>query len=210
MLPRNRNQSLRRKKKRHGSVSWSGTAAKSRELLENYGGVDLLWFDVMLAREGYSWEAQQVREMIQSISPQTVINGRLVGAGDYFTPELYIPLRAPEGPWELCTTFNDSWGYQPHDRHFKDIRQIVRRFVECISKGGNMLISVGPDAEGAIPPEVEAQMKALGRWTHQYKKQLLNLKKGLEQSILQAGQRCLRTNRLCICLFMISHTIRSC
>lgn len=158
-----------------------------RELLENYGGVDLLWFDVMLAREGYSWEVQQVREMIQSISPKTVINGRLVGAGDYFTPELYIPLRAPEGPWELCTTFNDSWGYQPHDRHFKDIRQIVRMFVECISKGGNMLISVGPDPEGAIPPEVEAQMKALGRWTHQYEEAIYEPEKGIGTEYFAGG-----------------------
>ncbi len=158
-----------------------------KELLENYGGVDLLWFDVMLAREGYSWEVQQVREMIYSISPQTVINGRLVGAGDYFTPELYIPLRAPEEPWELCTTFNDSWGYQPNDHHFKDIRQIVRMFVECISKGGNMLISVGPDPEGTIPPEVEAQMKALGRWTHQYEEAIYEPEKGIGTEYFAGG-----------------------
>ena len=178
-----------------------------RELLENYGGVDLLWFDVMLTREGFSWETQQVRDMIHSISPETVINGRLLNAGDYFTPEQYIPLRAPEGPWELCVTFNDSWGYQPHDHHFKDIRQIVRMFVECISKGGNMLISVGPDAEGAIPPEVEAQMKALGRWTNQYAEAIYEPGKGIGTEYF-AGGTTLSEDRRTLYLFVYDKPYR--
>lgn len=172
-----------------------------RELLENYGGVDLLWFDVMMAREGYSWEAGKVREMIHAISPQTVINGRLVGAGDYFTPELYIPLRALEEPWELCTTFNNSWGYQPHDHQYKDIRQIVRMFVECISKGGNMLISVGPDAEGNIPPETELRMKQLGRWTHLYEEAIYEPGKGIGPEYF-AGGTTLSQDRQTLYLFV--------
>lgn len=148
------------------------------ELLTNYGDVDLLWFDVMLTREGFSWETDKVRKMISDLNPKTMVNARLVGQGDYETPELYIPLRELEDTWELCTTFNNSWGYQPGDKKYKDIRQIVRMLCECISKGGNLLISIGPDAEGNIPKETEESMLALGAWTQKYAEAIYPTEKG--------------------------------
>ncbi len=149
-----------------------------KELLTNYGDVDILWFDVMLTREGFSWETDKVKKMIGELSPKTMVNARLVGQGDYETPELYIPLREMGGEWELCSTFNNSWGYQPQDKNYKDIRQIVRMLCECISKGGNLLISIGPDAEGNIPKETEESMLALGEWTGKYAEAVYPTEKG--------------------------------
>lgn len=148
---------------------------------------DVLWTDVMLAREGFSWECSEVKEMIEKISPPTICNGRLGTQGDYETPELYIPLRAPSKEWELCTTFNDSWEYQPQDKNFKDVRQIVRMLCECISKGGNMLISVGPDAQGRLPEETKAQMLALGAWTHKYAEAIYPTGQGLDPAYFLGG-----------------------
>lgn len=157
------------------------------ELLSNYGEVDLLWFDVMWAREGFSWETDKVREMIRKLNPKTMVNARLVGQGDYETPELYIPLRPLKETWELCSTFNNSWGYQSKDKKYKDIRQIVRMLCECISKGGNLLISIGPDAEGVIPAETEKKMLELGEWTHKYAEAIYPTDKGLDLAYFSGG-----------------------
>lgn len=158
-----------------------------RELLTKYGAVDLLWFDVMLTRKDFSWETEQVRQMIRALSPETMVNARLLGQGDYETPELYIPLRPLDGAWELCTTFNNSWGYQPKDKAYKDIRQIIRMFTECISKGGNLLISVGPTPEGEIPKEAEERMRILGAWTKQYAEAIYPTKAGLAPEYYHGG-----------------------
>ena len=72
-----------------------------RELLTKYGNIDVMWFDVMLTRKGFTWEADKVREMIRELNPDTMVNARLVGQGDYETPELYIPLTSSY----LCVHF---------------------------------------------------------------------------------------------------------
>lgn len=157
------------------------------ELLTNYGDVNVMWFDVMPTRKGYSWDTANVKKLINTINPTTIVNERLVGYGDYKTPELFIPLRPLDEPWELCTTFNDSWGYQGHDKNYKDIRQIVRMLVECISKGGNMLISVGPDRKGNIPPEQEMLLEKLGEWTGKYYEAVYPTGRGLDPAYFMGG-----------------------
>lgn len=156
------------------------------ELLERHQP-DVLWTDVMLTRNGFSWETPEVKQMIERISPNTICNGRLGDYGDYETPELYIPLQPLSKEWELCTTFNDSWGFQPGDRNFKDVRQIVRMLCECISKGGNMLISVGPDAQGRLPEETKQQMLSLGEWTHKYAEAIYPTEAGLDPAYFLGG-----------------------
>lgn len=138
------------------------------ELMSNYGTVDLMWFDVMLQVAGYDWDSRSVKEYLLKKNPDIVVNSRLGDYGDYETPECYIPLKPLDKPWELCTTFSDAWGYRKETKNIKSTRQIVRMFVECISKGGNMLISLGPDAEGAIPPEIKDSMLKLGEWIKRY------------------------------------------
>lgn len=157
-----------------------------RELLTRHHP-DVLWTDVMLTQEGFSWECPEVKQMIEQISPETICNGRLGDQGDYETPEMYIPLRPLEGPWELCTTFNDSWGYKPDDHNFKDVRQIVRQLCECMTKGGNMLISVGPDAQGRLPEPVKAQLLSLGEWTNKYAEAIYPTGRGIDPAYFLGG-----------------------
>lgn len=180
-----------RQKREELEASWNRFMTRYRqgitELLTKYEDVDLLWFDVMLTRKDFSWETEKVREMIRELNPNTMVNARLLGQGDYKTPELYIPLKPLDGPWELCSTFNNSWGYQPKDKNYKDIRQIVRMLCECISKGGNLLISIGPDASGAIPPETEEKMLELGAWTHKYAEAVYPTERGLDTAYFAGG-----------------------
>ncbi|MEK4237116.1 alpha-L-fucosidase [Paenibacillus sp. FSL H7-0714] len=158
-----------------------------RELLTQYGDIDLMYFDVMLERRGYPWNAKEVREMIDELSPNTVINSRLQGYGDYETPEMYIPLTPIHNPWELSTTFNNSWGFRFDDNNYKDIHQIVRMLCECITKGGNMLISLGPDESGEINADYEERLIQLGQWTSKYAEAIYPTERGIEPEYFLGG-----------------------
>ncbi|MED5017318.1 alpha-L-fucosidase [Paenibacillus chibensis] len=154
-----------------------------RELLTNYGKIDIMWFDFSYDdMTGEKWRATELIQMIRSLQPDIVIDNRLGGnimakeheiyAGDFFSPEQIIP---PEGivndageaiPWEACITLNDHWGYHSTDRNYKSPRQVIRALVECVSKNGNLLLNVGPDAKGEIPQESLDILAAVGAWLH--------------------------------------------
>lgn len=161
--------------------------AQIDELMSNYGTIDLMWFDVMIEIAGYDWESKSIKEYLLKKNPEIVVNSRLGDYGDYETPECYIPLKPLDKPWELCTTFCDAWGYRKEIKNNKSIRQIVRMFVECISKGGNMLISLGPDAEGSIPDIIKDSMLRLGEWTSFYEEAIYPTCKGIGPEYFSGG-----------------------
>ncbi|MFI6905697.1 alpha-L-fucosidase [Nonomuraea sp. NPDC050394] len=134
-----------------------------RELQERYAP-DLLWFDGDWERDAATWRMSELREELLGRQPEVVINGRMQGEGDYATPEQGVPIEPPAGPWELCLTINDSWGYQGHDTNHKSVRQLVRIFAETIGGGGNLLLDVGPRADGTITPEQASRLRELGAW----------------------------------------------
>jgi alpha-L-fucosidase len=96
-----------------------------RELLTNYGQIDLLWFDGGWERTPDEWRAREFHDMIRELQPDVVINDRLPGYGDYATPEQFVPAKPPERPWETCLTMNESWGYQPSDTKYKSARSLI-------------------------------------------------------------------------------------
>lgn len=158
-----------------------------RELLTNYGKIDIIWFDFSYGEMcGEKWGATELVKMARELQPGILIDNRLEGsgdsvgsirtatpnfyAGDFDGPEQIIP---PEGvvdvdgnpvPWEACLTLNDNWGYASKDKNWKTPEQVVRALVESVSKNGNFLLNVGPDARGNIPPESIAILKEVGRW----------------------------------------------
>ncbi|MGI6165102.1 MAG: alpha-L-fucosidase, partial [Limnochordia bacterium] len=67
-------------------------------------------------------------------------------------------------PWEACVTLNNHWGYCARDRDYKSAKQVVRGLVECVSKNGNLLLNVGPNARGLIPSESEEILREVGKW----------------------------------------------
>ncbi|MFD9118435.1 alpha-L-fucosidase [Streptomyces bottropensis] len=134
-----------------------------RELVERYRP-DLLWFDGEWERTEQQWRIPELAELILAENPDTVLNARMLSRGDYATPEQGVPLEAPDGPWELCLTINDSWGFQHADHNHKSVRQLVRYFAETIGMGGNLLLDVGPRADGTIPAEQVERLEGLGAW----------------------------------------------
>ncbi|MBF9066611.1 alpha-L-fucosidase [Streptacidiphilus fuscans] len=137
--------------------------AQIRELVTGYQP-DLLWFDGEWERTEEQWRMAELADDLRTSAPRTVLNGRALSFGDYATPEQGVPITAPDGPWELCLTVNDSWGFQPQDTNHKPVHQLVRYFTETIAAGGNLLLDVGPRADGTIPAEQVERLQGLGAW----------------------------------------------
>jgi alpha-L-fucosidase len=141
---------------------------------------DLWWFDGDWEQSAEKWKAPEIREMILTANPSAIINSRLQGYGDYATPEQGLPVAKPaEKYWELCMTINDSWGYQQNDRDFKSPHQIIKIFSECLSKGGNLLLDIGPKPDGTIPAEEVTVLKTLGKWTKKHSEAIYGTEGGL-------------------------------
>jgi alpha-L-fucosidase len=150
-----------------------------KELVHRYKP-DLFWFDGDWEHTAEDWRAEQVRELLLQEQPNLIINSRLKGYGDYDTPEQGIPITKPKSKlWELCMTMNDSWGYQKNDKNYKSPNQIIRIFVDCLNLGGNLLLDIGPKADGSIPEEQVRILEALGRWTRKHKEAVYGSSAGL-------------------------------
>ncbi|MET7515903.1 alpha-L-fucosidase [Streptomyces sp. NPDC005480] len=174
--------------------------AQVRELLALFQP-DLLWFDGEWERSPEQWRMAELAELIMELSPHTVVNGRLTGHGDYATPEQGVPVEPPKGPWELCLTVNDSWGYQPQDDHHKSPRQLVRVFAETVGGGGNLLLAVGPKADGTIPPEQAERLEALGEWIAEHRPAVRSAVRGLPHGHFY-GPSTLSADRRTLYLFL--------
>ena len=87
------------------------------------------------------------------------------GAGDFGTPEQQIPATGLPGvDWESCITMNDNWGYNKHDKNFKSAKYLLHMISDIASKGGNLLLNIGPKSDGTFPQESISRLKAIGDW----------------------------------------------
>lgn len=126
---------------------------------------DLYWFDGGWEHSAEEWHAQALHDWIRVNNPDAIINGRLPGFGDYGTPEQGVPItRPPDKYWELCLTMNNSWGWQPNDDHFKTPYEIIRILSGTLDMGGNLLLDIGPRADGTIPKIEADTLRQVGRW----------------------------------------------
>jgi alpha-L-fucosidase len=158
-----------------------------KELCTNYGPIDIMWFDFSYGdMRGEKWRATELVNMVRSYQPNVLIDNRLevsgegfgslatnnptVYSGDFVSPEQIIPpnglLNEAGEPlmWEACITMNNYWGYCAKDINFKPASMIIKKLVECVSKGGNMLVNVGPDANGRFPKQSLAILEEIGEW----------------------------------------------
>ncbi len=147
------------------------------ELLTQYGDIGVMWFDG-------EWESTWTQELgialaekCRALQPHVIVNNRVapnragmndpnIGKiGDFGTPEQNIPDRGLPGvDWESCITMNRNWGYNQADHDFKSVPQLVSMLIDTASKGGNLLLNIGPMASGAIPPESIDRLQGLARW----------------------------------------------
>jgi alpha-L-fucosidase len=150
------------------------------EILTEYGPIDLLWFDGAWERSNEDWNSKDIGDYIRSLSPRTLINDRLFTQGDFRTPEQWIPAQPLLEPWECCMTMNFSWAYVPSDTAFKTPYEVLRTLIEVVSRGGNLLLNIGPCGDGSLVPEERALLQELALWMQTNKESIIGVVPGLE------------------------------
>jgi alpha-L-fucosidase len=136
-----------------------------RELLTNYGKVDVVWYDVSWPLDARGWESERMNKMVFDLQPDIIVNNRNALPGDFSTPEQKIVADQPGRAWESCMTLNESWGYHQADDAWKTPKTIVRNLVSCAHDAGNYLLNIGPKPDGSIPEESVRVLQEVGQWT---------------------------------------------
>ena len=134
-----------------------------KEILTGYGPVCLIWFDTprMMTKE----RGQRFVDMVHTLQPACLIDGRLGIEGDYRSMgDNAIPNAVVKGDWEVPATLNHTWGYKKDDNDWKTPEDLTFKLVDIVSKGGNYLLNVGPTSEGVIPQPSQDNLRAVGRW----------------------------------------------
>ncbi len=149
-----------------------------KELLGDYGRIDLLWFD----SDGgpIPWNQERTYGIVRSLQPQLVINDRLwLGKyadrvadqfdphADYQTPEQRVGAFEMRRPWETCMTIGTQWSWKPNDV-IKTLSECIRILVQCVTGDGNLLLNVGPMPDGRIEPRQVTVLEQIGRWLKKY------------------------------------------
>ncbi|MEV0587401.1 alpha-L-fucosidase [Nonomuraea sp. NPDC050310] len=144
-----------------------------RELLTGYGRIDTMWFDFSYAGRGFGakgpqeWRSEELEKLVRELQPDILLNNRLgLGRGDFSTPEQVIPPGGLPGAglWEACQTLNGSWGYHRDNLAWKPVELLIGMLVDTVSKGGNMLLNVGPNARGEFEPRAVERLDGIAEW----------------------------------------------
>ena len=149
-----------------------------RELLTNYGEISIIWFDFSFPGnhgKGHDdWDSEGLLKLARSLQPGIIVDDRLdlrniEGGWDFTTPEQVQVSKWPEVngkkvPWETCQTFSGSWGYYRDEYSWKSPAQLLELLIESVSKGGNLLLNVGPTARGVFDYRAQDRLKAMGEW----------------------------------------------
>nr|WP_319512289.1 alpha-L-fucosidase [uncultured Draconibacterium sp.] len=149
-----------------------------REILTNYGKIDILWLDYSFPGEfgkgRDDWGSVELMKMVRELQPGIIVNDRADlkdywGGWDFTTPEQFKVDKWPEEngvriPWETCQTFSGSWGYYRDENTWKDNKQLLVLLIESVSKGGNLLLNVGPTARGTFDYRADNALAKMGEW----------------------------------------------
>ncbi len=149
-----------------------------RELLTNYGEISIIWFDFSFPGKNgkgrADWDSENLLKMTRSLQPGIIVDDRLdlsdvEGGFDFISPEQYKVAKWPEingkrVAWETCQTFSGSWGYYRDENTWKSSAQLIELLVESVSKGGNLLLNVGPTARGVFDYRAQDRLSSMGEW----------------------------------------------
>jgi len=149
---------------------------QTQELLTGYGPVDILWYDFSVApserfpgKGREVWHSEELIALVRSLQPRIILNDRLGIDQDVKTPEQFQPrewvhVNGRPVVWEACQTFSGSWGYHREEESWKSLEQLVKMLIDTVSKGGNLLLNVGPTGRGEFDGRALERLAGIGRW----------------------------------------------
>ena len=153
--------------------------AQVTELLSDYGKIDIVWYDFTPKAAKYGktyrdWDAVELVKLTRRLQPGIIMDNRLdlmdtEDGWDFVTPEQFKVQKAPTVrgqavPWETCQTFSGSWGYDRDEASWKDLPQLIGLLVHSVSKGGNLILNVGPTARGEFDGRATERLNGLAKW----------------------------------------------
>ena len=148
------------------------------ELLTNYGKIDIIWFDFSFpgknGKSRYDWDSEGLLRLAKKLQPEIIIDNRLdltdwEDGWDFATPEQSRPagcveVHGKKVPWETCQTFSGSWGYARDESSWKSAYQCIEQLIDAVSKGGNVIMNVGPMATGEFDYRALERLADYGKW----------------------------------------------
>lgn len=148
------------------------------ELLTRYGQIDIIWFDMTYPVENgkscKDWDSEGLLKLTRSLQPRIIVNNRLgledtQDGWDFVTPEQYRvsqwpTVRGRRVAWETCQTFSGSWGYHRDQTTWKSPSELVSLLAHSVSKGGNLIMNVGPTARGEFDERSQASLDVYSKW----------------------------------------------
>ena len=150
--------------------------AQTKELLTRFGKIDILWYDFSIGKSDRfpgkgknEWRSEELIKTIRGLQPEIIINDRLEIDQDVKTPEQYQPrewVKVDGKPvvWEACQTFSGSWGYHRDEQTWKSVDMLIQMLIDTVSKGGNLLLNVGPTGRGEFDERALNCLSGMGKW----------------------------------------------
>jgi len=194
-----------------------------RELLTEFGKIDILWFDFSYPAtqpqrpEGWigkgrkEWDSEKLYKMVRELQPHIILDDRLdleegwdIKTPEQFQPQAWVKINGQPVVWEACQTFSGSWGYHRDQESWKSIDQLVQMLIDTVSKGGNLLLNVGPTGRGEFDERAIDRLNGIGEWMKRHSRSIYNCTQAPEE--FKAPKDCRLTynpdtNRLYIHIF---------
>ena len=156
-----------------------------RELLTQYGKIDIFWFDFSYPYADGSgkgrddWQSQKLYQMVRQLAPHVILDDRLdlPDGWDIKTPEQarpreWVTVNGQPVVWEACNTFSGSWGYHRDEGTWKSVEQLIQMLIDTVSKGGNLLLNVGPTARGEFDERAMDRLRGIGAWMKRHSRSI--------------------------------------
>jgi alpha-L-fucosidase len=157
-----------------------------RELLTRYGDIDILWFDFSYPKPDgkgkgrADWQSDKLYKLVRELQPKIVLNDRLdmgdkgwdIKTPEQFQPREWVKFNGQPVVWEACQTFSGSWGYHRDEQSWKSLDQLLLMLIDTVSKGGNLLLNVGPTGRGEFDARALDRLNGLGEWMRRHSRSI--------------------------------------
>jgi alpha-L-fucosidase len=157
---------------------------QTKELLTRYGKIDILWYDFSVKPSGKfpgkgrdTWQSEKLVGLVRELQPEIILNDRLEIDQDIKTPEQFMPtewvkVNGKPVVWEACQTFSGSWGYHRDEDSWKSVDMLVKMLIDTVSKGGNLLLNVGPTGRGEFDERAVERLNGIGEWMKRHNRSI--------------------------------------